>query len=96
VLSACETGVGRVLGGEGVQSFASHFLAAGAKNVVVSLWRVEDRSTAELMKEFYTAMKPEFNRFGRALRIAKLKLLNDERWAHPYYWAPFVLYGGTG
>ena len=95
VLSGCETGTGRILGGEGIWSFTSQFLAAGAKNVVASLWRVEDQSTAELMKEFYKAMKPEFERFGESLRIAKLRLLKGKEWQHPCYWAPFVLYGGV-
>ena len=93
VLSACETGRGRILAGEGVWGFQSQFLSAGAKNVVGTLWRVEDESTAEFMKEFYRQMGPELINYPHALRTAKLKLLHSQKWHHPYYWAPFVLYG---
>lgn len=94
VLSACETGRGRVMRGEGLWGFPSAALAAGARNVVGSLWRVEDRSTARLMEEFYRAMAPDFREYRGALRIARLRLLRETEWKHPYYWAPFVLYGG--
>jgi len=93
VLSACETGRGRILAGEGVWGFQSQFLSAGAKNVVGTLWRVEDESTAEFMEEFYREMGPELTGYAHALRAAKLKLLRSDKWHHPYYWAPFVLYG---
>ena len=93
VLSACETGRGRILAGEGVWGFQSQFLSAGAKNVVGTLWRVEDESTAEFMEEFYREMGPELTGYAHALRASKLKLLRSEKWHHPYYWAPFVLYG---
>lgn len=93
VLSACETGRGRILAGEGVWGFQSQFLSAGAKNVVASLWRVEDESTAEFIGEFYKEMGPELKRYANALRAAKLRLLRSDKWHHPYYWAPFVLYG---
>jgi len=93
VLSACETGRGRILAGEGVWGFQSQFLSAGAKNVVGTLWRVEDESTAEFMEEFYREMGPELTDYAHALRASKLKLLHSGKWHHPYYWAPFVLYG---
>jgi CHAT domain-containing protein len=91
VLSACDTGRGRILAGEGVWGFQSQFLSAGAKNVVGTLWRVEDESTAEFMEEFYKG--PDLKEYANALRTAKLKLLRSEKWHRPYYWAPFVLYG---
>lgn len=93
VLSACETARGRLLAGEGVWGFVAQFLGAGAKNVVASLWRVEDRSTASLMQEYYRAMSPNFTDYAGALRAAKLRIMKEERWRHPYFWAPFVLYG---
>ena len=93
VLSACETGRGRILAGEGVWGFQSQFLSAGAKNVVGTLWRVEDESTAEFMEEFYRDMGSQPKGYADALRAAKLKLLHSDKWHHPYYWAPFVLYG---
>jgi CHAT domain-containing protein/tetratricopeptide (TPR) repeat protein len=94
VLSACETARGRVFKGEGLWGFPSAALAAGARNVVGSLWRVEDRSTAKLMEEFYGAMAPEFRDYRGALRTARLRLLRETEWKHPYYWAAFLLYGG--
>jgi CHAT domain-containing protein len=92
VLSACESGRGRILAGEGVWGFQSQFLAAGSKNVIGSLWRVEDESTAILMEEFYKGVVDRADDYADALRAAKLKLLQSERWNTPYYWAPFVLY----
>jgi CHAT domain-containing protein len=94
VLSACETACGRLLAGEGAWGFVAQFLGSGARNVVASLWRVDDQSTANLMQGFYLAMAPGFADYGNALRSAKLQLLNGQRWRHPYFWAPFVLYGG--
>jgi CHAT domain-containing protein len=94
VLSACESGRGRLIRGQGIWGFPSQFLSSGAKNVVVSLWKVEDLSTAKLMGEFYRAMSPDFKQYGQSLRTAKLKIINDKEWSHPYYWAPFVIYGG--
>lgn len=93
VLSACETGRGRILAGEGVWGFQSQFLGAGAKNVVGTLWRVEDESTAEFMEEFYREMGPGLSGYANALRASKLKLIHSGKWHHPYYWAPFILYG---
>ncbi len=92
VLSACETGLGKTLSGEGVLGLTRAFLAAGARSVAVSLWQVADDSTAELMIEFYQQANSSADR-AAALREAKLKLLAQRRYAHPYYWAPFVLSG---
>lgn len=93
VLSACETGLGAVVRGEGLVGFSRAFLSAGARNLLVSLWRVEDQSTADLMVAFYRRLlqgEPP----AQALREAKLQLIAEERWLEPYYWAPFVLIGG--
>jgi CHAT domain-containing protein len=92
VLSACETGLGKEVSGEGVVGFTRAFLYAGARNVLISLWPVEDRSTAELM----IAFKRSSDRQGalvEALQEAKRELLDDGRYADPRYWAPFVLVG---
>lgn len=95
VLSACETGLGSMVRGEGLVGLSRAFLSAGARNLVVSLWKVEDRSTADLMVAFYRRLhqgEPPV----RALRGAKLQLLSEgSRWTEPYYWAPFVLVGGS-
>jgi CHAT domain-containing protein len=93
VLSACDTGRGRLLHGEGSWGFATQFLRAGTRNVVVSAWRVEDASTAALMEAFYRAMGSGFNAIAPSLRAAKLSLLHEPQWSHPFYWASFVHYG---
>jgi tetratricopeptide (TPR) repeat protein len=99
ILSACETGVGKVLKGEGALSLARGFQYAGANNIIFSLWNVNDRSTASLMSSFYKHYFDHQSKPG-ALQRAKLDYLeNDEvSNAHksPYYWAPFVYYGDIG
>ncbi|MDR8391352.1 CHAT domain-containing protein [Aliifodinibius sp. S!AR15-10] len=92
VLSACETGLGNFYEGEGVMSLARAFEYAGAQNLLVSLWKVDDRSTAELMIEFYNSMLVE-GTMREAMRQAKLHLMNDRRYASPRFWAPFILLG---
>ena len=95
VLSACETGNGRISRGEGVIGMSWAFLVAGARSVVVSRWRVNSASTARLMENFYQAMATQDNSESRnksqALREASLRLLKDRRYRHPFYWAGFVL-----
>jgi CHAT domain-containing protein/Tfp pilus assembly protein PilF len=92
VLSACETGLGRTLSGEGVIGLTRAFMSAGARSVAVSLWQVADASTAELMVGFYRRLEREGDK-AEALRRAKLELIEAGRYAHPYFWAPFVLSG---
>ncbi len=92
VLSACETGLGEVVQGEGVLSLARAFQYAGARNLFVSLWKVDDRSTSELMVQFYKYLSGE-EAIRRAARQAKLHLLGDPRYASPRFWAPFILLG---
>jgi CHAT domain-containing protein len=92
VLSACETGLGKEVKGEGLIGLTRAFLYAGTPSVAVSLWKVEDRSTAELMTRFYRHLKDGRTK-AEALRQAQLELIDDGRYAHPYYWAPFVLVG---
>ena len=93
-LSACQTGLGMVLSGEGVIGLARAFLYAGASSVVVSLWNANDVTTAELMKHFYRGLSRGQSK-DEALRDAKLALIRGQQrsWRHPYYWAPFVLMG---
>lgn len=95
-LSACRTGLGRMLYGEGIIGLTRAFLYAGAESVVVSLWNVNDIATASLMKAFYKNLKQGMNK-DDALRQAKLELLRGQQpaWRHPYYWAPFVLVGAA-
>jgi CHAT domain-containing protein/tetratricopeptide (TPR) repeat protein len=93
VLSACETGIGKDIKGEGLVSLTRGFMYAGAPRVVVSLWGVSDLATTELMVRFYQEMLKEGMPPAAALRAAQLSLMNDKRWASPYYWAPFTLQG---
>lgn len=93
VLSACSTGVGRELRGEGPLALSRAFLEAGAARVVVSLWDVQDDATAELMRRFYQSHLTEGQPPARALRQAQLSMSQDPRWSDPYYWAGFVLQG---
>jgi CHAT domain-containing protein len=71
------------------------FLAAGASGVIASLWPVSDASTAALMQEFYRLLwdEEEPRTAAEALREARLALMQNPEWEHPYFWAPFVLVG---
>ncbi len=93
VLSGCETALGREVRGEGLVGLTRGFLYAGAARVAASLWRVQDRATAELMGRFYRAMLQEGKSPAAALREAQLAIRSDRRWRAPYYWAAFVLQG---
>ena len=94
VLSACQTGRGRYLAGEGVESMARSFLSAGANSVLMSLWMVDDRSTSELMENFYDGMLERGGTPAVSLREAKLTLIKKGR--PPGHWAPFILVGDGG
>lgn len=93
-LSACRTGLGKLLHGEGMIGLTRAFLYAGADSVVVSLWNVNDVATASLMKDFYKRLRQGLAK-DEALRQAKLTLLKGKQraWQHPYFWAAFVLVG---
>jgi CHAT domain-containing protein len=93
VLSACQTGAGKTIRGEGLVSLTRGFMYAGAPRVVVSLWAVSDWATTDLMVRFYHGMLKEGMRPAEALRAAQIALMNDKRYASPYYWAPFTLQG---
>lgn len=94
VLSACNTGFGRMIRGEGIMSVARAFASSGSKNIVMSLWQVNDKSTSVIMKMFYRNIA-NGEKVGEALRNAKLKYLknSDELKAMPFYWSPFISFG---
>jgi CHAT domain-containing protein len=94
VLSACQTGLGKEIKGEGLIGLARGFMYAGAPRIVASLWKVDDRATSELMKRFYQGMLgPEALRPAAALRQAQLSIWKEKQWREPFYWAAFVLQG---
>ncbi len=93
VLSACETGLGKDIKGEGLLGLTRGFMDAGAPRVVASLWNVDDVATAELMKRFYKFMLQLNQSPAAALRAAQLEISRQPRWADPYYWAGFTLQG---
>ena len=90
VLSACETGLGKEVKGEGLMSLTRAFMYAGTSSVLVSLWNVNDESAADLMIRFYRKLKTGMNK-GEALRQAQLETIRDN--GFPFFWAPFVLVG---
>jgi len=91
-LSACESGLGREAGGEGLLSLARAFHYAGARSVLASLWSVPDRSTPELMARFYAALEQGLPK-DEALRRAQMDLAHGEQTRHPFHWAAFELSG---
>ncbi|MEM9918384.1 MAG: CHAT domain-containing tetratricopeptide repeat protein [Bacteroidota bacterium] len=96
VLSACNTGSGKLISGEGVMSLARGFITAGCASTVMSMWSVDDCATSDLMLRFYQHLENGASK-NDALRQAKLDYLAavDKTKMHPYYWAPFVQFGNT-
>lgn len=93
VLSACETNLGKYSRSEGVASIARAFAYAGCNSIVTSLWKVNQKSTAELMKSYYVHLREGLDK-SEALRQAKLELMQKSSVeSHPYYWAGFVVLG---
>ena len=94
VLSACQTAKGRLYNGEGIVGIARAFFYAGASSVVVCLWNINDRSSAILMKDFYSGIVNGKEKKD-ALQKAKLNMINSDYklYRHPYYWAPYIIIG---
>jgi len=93
VLSACQTALGENVRGEGLMGMTRGFMHAGASSVVASLWEVDDRATAELMKLFYSNMLKRGMKTGEALRAAQNSIRQRPEWRSPHYWAAFTLQG---
>ena len=93
VLSACDTGLGKEIKGEGLISLTRAFMYAGSSSVAASLWKVDDDSTAELMKYFYRGMFRDGLTPAAALRQAQIEMWQHKRWHAPYHWAAFVIQG---
>jgi CHAT domain-containing protein len=95
VLSACDTGHGRFVRGEGMLAFSRAFMAAGARSVCASFWPVDDRSAPVLMEAFYRhLLEPECSRED-ALARAQAEMLKGP-FSHPYHWASFGIWGKGG
>jgi CHAT domain-containing protein len=94
VLSACASGQGKLLRGEGLVGLTRGFMYAGAASQVVSLWNVDDAATTELMIRFYQRLLGSDHLSpAAALRSAQLSMMDEGKWSHPYYWAPFIVEG---
>jgi CHAT domain-containing protein len=110
-LSGCETGLGKQVSGEGLVGFSHTFIQAGARNLLVSLWQVNDKATALLMTRFYqlSAMTTaDGSRAQKAPRMSRAQALHEAKtwlrdyvdttgrrpYTHPYFWSPFILFGG--
>ena len=93
-LSACQTGLGKYIRGEGMIGLTRGFMYAGAPRVLASLWNVDDAATADLMKDFYQGMLgPEKLRPAAALRQAQIRMWQRDQYRSPFYWAAFVMNG---
>ncbi len=93
VLSACQTGLGKEIWGEGFANLTRGFMYAGASRVIASLWSVDDAATSELMKIFYEKLITEKKRPAEALRLAQLEMMRTDNYHHPFFWAAFTLQG---
>jgi CHAT domain-containing protein/Tfp pilus assembly protein PilF len=93
VLSACETGLGKDVKGEGLVGLTRGFMYAGARRVIVSLWNVNDKATASLMGHVYAGMLKTHKTPAASLRAAQIEMLHQPQWQSPYYWAAFVMQG---
>ena len=90
VMSACQTAAGDDKAALGLAGVA---VKAGARSALATLWFISDEATAELISEFYTQLKNKQLSKAQALRNAQLSLINDTRFKHPSYWAPFLMIG---
>lgn len=98
VLSACETADGKIAPGERVIGMSWAFFVAGTRSMLVSQWKVNSTSTAKLMTNFYDSLKANHSQTkkAQALRQSALRVMKDQGFHHPFYWAGFVLVGSNG
>lgn len=95
VLSACETGLGQARSGEGVEGLRRAFVLAGAETTVMSLWKVDDEATRDMMVDYYQRLEAGGGR-SEAMREVRLAMLGNDATAHPFYWASFIVAGNPG
>jgi CHAT domain-containing protein len=94
VLSACRSGLGKMVRGEGIIGLTRAFMFAGSPSVVASLWNVSDASTTILMQRFYANLLQKNLSKTEALQQAQISMISEGQYAHPFFWAPFILIGG--
>jgi CHAT domain-containing protein len=92
VLSGCQTGGGKNIRNEGILGLPRIFFYMGARSVVATLWRIDDRATARFMDYFYDCLGQGLGK-AEALRVSKEKMMASRRYAHPYFWSAFILTG---
>lgn len=95
VLSACETGLGQARSGEGVEGLRRAFVLAGAETTVMSLWKVDDEATRDMMVDYYQRLQAGGGR-SESMREVRLAMLHNGATEHPYYWASFIVSGNPG
>jgi len=93
VLSACLTGMGQKIEGEGLVNFAWAFHYAGAKRVIITLWIIDDNVAKEFMRKFYTDIKNGVSPVEALHNSQQMIRKKGERYANPFYWAPFIVHG---
>ncbi len=93
VLSACQTGLGKQIKGEGLVCLTRGFMYAGASRIITSFWNVDDQATAQLMTQLYQEMLNDGLTPAAALREAQLRLWKNKEYKNPYYWAAFAIQG---
>ena len=93
VLSACQTGLGDQIQGEGLVGLSRGFMYAGVPRLVLSLWQVDDAATAEFMTRFYRLLLKENLTPAAALQQTQQEMQTETEWTHPFYWSAFVLQG---
>lgn len=106
VLSACDSGLGKIVSGEGILGLTRAFLVSGTNSIIISLWKINDESSSLIMKEFYTQLNKDSSiKAYEALKNAKLALIKTDNpnfstgkykglsFSHPYFWAPFIYSG---
>jgi CHAT domain-containing protein len=92
-MSACETGLGKIVRGDGVVGLTRALLVAGSNRVGVTLWSVADDATSQFMLQVYKKVVKEKKSFKQAYHETKLEFIRSNNFSSPYFWSPFVLYG---
>jgi len=93
-LSACQTGLGQFIRGEGIEGLSRSFFYAGASSALISLWAVHDQATSQFMERYYFHLRSS-NSIMNALQKTKLEMINSDILSHPYYWAGFIITGNS-